>query len=262
MIRVHRLTPFRAFAVSGFRDISVDRIPIDAAATLDTVPPLDHTENRTPQNWMIMNLQHTLPVSILCAVIATACSLSAAEPVDFAHDIVPILRQHCGQCHTGDKKKGGYSMNTRAALLAGGEIGAAATPGKSESSELIRRVLSRDKDEQMPPEGPRLTDKDVTLLKRWIDGGLAWEEGFALRPPTYEPPLLPRRVELPPVVDGRQNPVDRIVDAYFANQKIARPQAVGDASLSLRAGTRKSRPRCRHRRCGTAAPRAPSPCRC
>src|SRR5262245_43266199 len=151
----------------------------------------------------------------------------AAEPVDFAHEIVPILRQHCGQCHTGDKKQGGYSMNTRAGVIAGGESGAAAAPGKSNSSELIRRILSRDKDEQMPPEGPRLTDQQVTLLKRWIDGGLAWEEGFSLRPPTYEPPLFPRRVELPPIVDGRANPVDRIVDAYFLGpsstaQKITR----------------------------------------
>src|SRR5437879_12655515 len=90
----------------------------------------------------------------------------AAEPVDFAHQIVPILRQHCGQCHTGDKKKGGYSMNTRAALIAGGESGAAVAPGQSGSSELLRRDLSRDKDEQMPPEGPRLTAKEVTLPKR------------------------------------------------------------------------------------------------
>src|SRR5437762_13710433 len=117
-----------------------------------------------------------LPFLLICAT-----SL-AAEPVDFAHEIVPILRTHCGQCHTGDKKKGGYSMNTRAALIAGGETDAGAVAGKSDKSELIRRVLSRDKDEQMPPDGPRLTDKEVSLLKRWIDGGLTWEEGFALRP--------------------------------------------------------------------------------
>src|SRR5437879_13447526 len=107
-------------------------------------------------------------------------------------------------------------MNTRAALIAGGESGAAVAPGQSGSSELLRRVLSRDKDEQMPPEGPRLTDEQITLLKRWIDGGLPWDEGFALRPPTYEPPLLPRKVELPPVVSGRTNPVARLADAYFA----------------------------------------------
>src|SRR5262245_3109732 len=158
----------------------------------------------------------------------------AAEPVDFAHEIVPILGKHCGNCHTGDKKKGGFSMNTRAALIAGGEIGPAAVPGKGSSSELIRRVLSRDKDEQMPPEGPRLTDKEVALLKNWIDSNLPWQEGFALKPPTYEPPLKPRQVELPPVVAGRTNPIDRLVDAYFAKQNIARPAPANNAALIRR----------------------------
>ena len=54
------------------------------------------------------------------------CFLTAslgAAPVDFAHEVVPILRKHCGECHTGDKKKGSFSMNDRASLLAGGESG-------------------------------------------------------------------------------------------------------------------------------------------
>src|SRR5690349_96217 len=149
-------------------------------------------------------------LAVVLAVITASTALlqttRAADLVDFAHDIVPILRQHCGQCHTGDKKKGGYSMNTRASLIAGGESGPAAVVGKSNDSELLRRVLSRDKDEQMPPEGPRLTDKETALLKQWIDGGLPWEEGFALRAAAYEPPLRPRHVELPPAVAGRDHP--------------------------------------------------------
>src|SRR5690348_4437695 len=72
------------------------------------------------------------------ALITAPLAVPAAEPIDFAHDIVPIIRQHCGQCHTGDKKKGGFSMNTRAALIAGGESGAGVVPGKSGQSELLR----------------------------------------------------------------------------------------------------------------------------
>jgi Protein of unknown function (DUF1549)/Protein of unknown function (DUF1553)/Planctomycete cytochrome C len=167
-----------------------------------------------------------LPVS--CGIML------AAEPVDFAHDVVPILRQHCGQCHTGDKKKGGLSFNTRADILAGGESGPATVPGRSGQSELIRRILSRDKDEQMPPEGDRLLAKDVTLLKRWIDGGLTWQEGFAFRASTYEPPLRPLRVELPPPTAGRDHPIDRLVDAYLASRKIERPAPVSDAQFVRR----------------------------
>lgn len=125
-------------------------------------------------------------------------------------------------------------MNTRAALIAGGEGGVAVEVGNSAKSELLRRILSRDKDEQMPPEGPRLADNETALLKNWIDGGLPWQEGFALKPPTYEPPLKPRHVELPPVVENRTNPIDRLVDGYFNKQKIARPPTVGDAALIRR----------------------------
>src|SRR5690242_8704258 len=131
---------------------------------------LEWSEHRlTSMFWFCCDMNRIFFVAIGLACFA--CVLSAAEPIDFAHEIVPILRTHCGQCHTGDKKKGGYSMNTRAALIAGGESGAAVVSGKSSESELVRRVLSRDKDEQMPPEGPRLSDKETALLKAWIDGG-------------------------------------------------------------------------------------------
>ena len=77
----------------------------------------------------------------------------AAEPIDFAHEVVPILKQHCVKCHAGGEKKGRFSINTRASLLTGGESGAAVVPGKSDRSELIRRLTSDDKDLRMPPEG-------------------------------------------------------------------------------------------------------------
>jgi len=57
--------------------------------------------------------------SPLLAGLLLTTSLGAA-PVDFAHEVVPILRKHCVECHAGDKKKGGLSMNTRASLLEGG----------------------------------------------------------------------------------------------------------------------------------------------
>ena len=37
--------------------------------------------------------------------------------VDFAHQVVPVLREHCAKCHMKDAKKGGFSMNTRESLL-------------------------------------------------------------------------------------------------------------------------------------------------
>ena len=80
-----------------------------------------------PTRQIVFMLRRLLPAVVASvrrrSFIATA-SASAAAPIDFAHQIVPILRTHCGKCHTGDQKKGGLSLNTRADLLAGGESGA------------------------------------------------------------------------------------------------------------------------------------------
>src|SRR5437868_5910621 len=107
----------------------------------------------------------------------------AADPpraVDFAHDVVPILKAHCAKCHTNGTYKGSMSLDTRADVAK-----KAAVPGKAAASEMIKRVTSDDPDERMPPEGPRLTAKEVNTLRQWIDEGLAWESGFSFKARTY-----------------------------------------------------------------------------
>jgi len=155
--------------------------------------------------------------------------------VDFSHQIVPILREHCAECHAGDKKKGGFSFNDRDSLMEGGEDGAVVVSGKSAESAMIKAILSADPDEQMPPKGKRVPAEQVALLKQWIDEGLPWEEGFAFKKPAYEPPLKPRMPVLPASVDGRSNPLDRILDAYLAQKKLPRPAAIDDATFVRRA---------------------------
>jgi hypothetical protein len=86
----------------------------------------------------------------------------------------------------------------------------------------------------MPPEGDPLPAAKIDLLRRWIDAGLPWEPGFSFSMSGYEPPLLPRRVELPPAIDGRDHPVDRIVDAYLAEQDIKPLPVVDDAAFLRR----------------------------
>jgi len=170
----------------------------------------------------------------LLPFLLLSISLPAAAAVDFSHQIVPILREHCAECHAGDKKKGGFSFNDRASLMEGGEDGPAVVSGKSGQSELIKAILSTDPDEQMPPKGKRVPAEQVALLRQWIDEGLAWEEGFAFKKPAYEPPLQPRMPTLPAAVDGRTNPIDRILDAYLASKKLPRPAAIDDATFMRR----------------------------
>lgn len=155
--------------------------------------------------------------------------VASSEEIDFAHDIVPILRTHCAKCHAGDKKQGGFSLDTRESLLAGGESGEVVAPGASRQSLLFDRVATSDDDFRMPPEGKPIPREQIKKLKRWIDAGLAWEPGFALTKGTYEPPLAHRRPKLPPSIEGREHPLDRIVDQYFAVHEVTRPAEVSDA---------------------------------
>lgn len=171
-------------------------------------------------------------------VLLHAFGAASAEEVDFAHAIVPILRTRCIECHTGAKKKGGLSMNTREELLRGGENGAVVAPKNSAASKLIKLITSKEDDVRMPPPGKGddpLTPAQIALMTRWIDEGLAWSEGFAFVKPAYEPPLLPRTPELPPAVAGRENPLDRILDADLARHKLAHPEGVDDGTFYRRA---------------------------
>ena len=167
-------------------------------------------------------------------MLAAPTWVSAA--IDFAHDIVPIIKEHCAECHTGGEKKGSFSMNTRQQLLAGSEYtDEVVVPGDSAKSLLFELITTTDRDIQMPPpkKGLMVPEK-VAKIKKWIDEGLPWQEGFTFGETGYEPPLKPREVELPPVVDGRENPIDRILDAHLAKNKTARPKQLDDAAFLRR----------------------------
>jgi Protein of unknown function (DUF1549)/Protein of unknown function (DUF1553)/Planctomycete cytochrome C len=172
--------------------------------------------------------RHLAPLLILIP------SLTAQAAVDFSHQIVPILKKHCAECHAGDKKKGGFSFNTREALIEGGENGSVIAKGSPDKSRLIEVILSTDSDDQMPPKGDRLTAAEVALLKGWISEDLPWQEGFAFKKPAYEPPLKPRRPELPAAVGARTNPIDRILDQYLSAQHRQPPAPIDDATFARR----------------------------
>lgn len=176
-----------------------------------------------------------LPSAVLaCLVLAWLQNPLRAE-VDFSHQIVPLLRKHCAECHAGDKLKGGFSMNDRASLLRGSENGPVVDLAKPEKSLLLELVATDDKDLRMPPEGTGLSAAEVALLRQWITEKLPWEAGFAFKAPAYEPPLKPRAVALPPVREGRENPVDRLIDAYLAQRKLSLPPRIDDGAFLRRA---------------------------
>jgi hypothetical protein len=170
---------------------------------------------------------------LVCGFGALASATAAAEepkPVDFAHEIAPLIKDRCAKCHTNGTYKGKFSLDTREAMLQSETV----VPGKSDESDLVERLTTDDADLRMPPKGDPLTAKEIALVRAWIDQGASWEEGFTFKRGAYVAPLKLKRPQLPPPRDGREHPIDRIIDVYMAEHRVSPPPALDDAAFARR----------------------------
>jgi hypothetical protein len=120
----------------------------------------------------IATIAWALPVAFLLAVVARAVEPSAADLDLFEKRIRPILVGHCYECHSVERKKkeGGLSLDSREAVLKGGDSGPAIVPGDPEKSLLITAVRHADKDLKMPPER-KLSATQIDDLTAWVKSG-------------------------------------------------------------------------------------------
>ena len=90
----------------------------------------------------------------------------------FESKIRPLLIQHCYECHSSnaDEYEGGLSVESRAALLKGGDSGAAIVPFKPSESWLMAAIEYSDDFYQMPPES-KLPPEVIAVFKKWIEMG-------------------------------------------------------------------------------------------
>lgn len=95
--------------------------------------------------------------------------------VNFARDIVPLLRDTCVECHGPDKVKARLRMDSVAGLRAGGKSGPLFVPGAPDKSLMMHRVLGLDGEDQMPLDADPLTPEQIDLLRRWIAEGASFE---------------------------------------------------------------------------------------
>lgn len=100
-------------------------------------------------------------------------------------DALRVLKENCLRCHGAEKRKGGLAMNTRAALLKGGDTGEVINLAKPAES-LLLELLKPDADPHMPPK-KQLSDAEIAAVADWIKAGAKWnEESFKGLPATRE----------------------------------------------------------------------------
>jgi hypothetical protein len=159
----------------------------------------------------------------------------AAEPLPavllFNRDIRPILSDNCFSCHGPDKarRKADLRLDTEAGAFADLGGSRAIVPGNPDKSELLRRVAADSGRERMPPaqSGRRLTERQIQLLRRWIEQGAKWQAHWSL--------ISPKRPSLPHVQDTAwpRNAVDAFVLARLEAEGL-RPSPEADRITLLR----------------------------
>ncbi len=118
---------------------------------------------------------------LMMAVFTLPAPAAAADAADseqlkfFENHVRPVLAQHCLSCHGEESQKARLRLDSRGAMLKGGESGEAViVPGKPDASLLISAV--RYESFEMPPKG-QLAAKDIAVLVKWIEQGAFWPGG-------------------------------------------------------------------------------------
>ena len=124
-----------------------------------------------------MKSRHT--IFLICAALLQMgiCRSQGAQPpqadVDFFEQkIRPVLVEKCYKCHSeqAPKLKGGLSLETREALLKGGETGPAIVLQKPAQSLLIKAIGHGNEDTAMPPK-EKLPANVIADFEKWVQLG-------------------------------------------------------------------------------------------
>ncbi len=171
---------------------------------------------------------------IVLSLVSVPAALAAA-PVDdatfFRTQVRSILSDKCFKCHGPAVQEADLRLDEPGAAIELGSIVA----GKPDESELLRRILSDDESERMPPveTGKTLTPKEIESLREWIRRGAPYAAHWA-----YE-----RNRDVIPPSPATRNESGNEIDAFVAAQlketglQLAEPSAretlVRRASLDL-----------------------------
>jgi hypothetical protein len=207
---------------------------------------------------LALNFALMRPGLIICVLlfVLPRFSSKAAEPSApstdsefFEKQIRPVLVERCHKCHSSEaeKLKGGLLLDSREALLKGGDSGSAIELGHPEKSRLITALQYQDVDLQMPPKG-KLSDSQIADFIKWIKIGAPWTEHVSAQAAKKEKKFdleqrkkdhwAWREIESrnpPEIADRATNPIDRFVFAKLEAAGVKHAAPADKRSLIRRA---------------------------
>ncbi len=103
--------------------------------------------------------------------LVSGLTVHAQEKITFQDHVLPLIENNCAKCHNPDKKKGDLDLTSYSAVLKGGGSGQIVMAGNPDSSKLWKAITHAE-EPTMPPNKPKMPDKELDVFKKWIVGGL------------------------------------------------------------------------------------------
>ena len=161
--------------------------------------------------------RHVFSKTALVILLSVASAVSAEE-INFSRDILPILSNHCFQCHgpDDDARQAELRLDQRDEAVADRSGHAAIVPGNVAKSALVERIIASDVDTRMPPLEFRkpLSQPQIKLLKKWIQSGAGYSRHWSFEPIQRPSPPSVRPGDLV------RNGIDNFVLARLASKNI------------------------------------------
>ncbi|HUE69345.1 MAG TPA: DUF1553 domain-containing protein [Pirellulaceae bacterium] len=107
----------------------------------------------------------------LMLAVSLGWSFGSAHAADYESQVKTVFQRHCFACHGALKQEGNLRLDTLAAMLRGGDSGAAVAAGDAAASLIVQRITSSDAAERMPQEAEPLPAEQIEAIKTWIAAG-------------------------------------------------------------------------------------------
>ncbi|MDG2223209.1 MAG: PSD1 and planctomycete cytochrome C domain-containing protein [Rubripirellula sp.] len=185
-----------------------------------------------PKHWVLLPRVILITLSLAC--FSHSMAEIPAQPVDFSRDILPMLSEHCFQCHGPDEatRETDLRLDQQASVFTASDSGMRAiVPNDLDHSELITRIISDDPDLLMPPpeSGKQLSVDQIGKLKRWVNEGAPWSKHWAFTKPVK--PVPPKQIS----GWNTNNAIDLFIQKRLAAMKLSPNARAAKETLIRRA---------------------------